>query len=64
MIKVTKATGAYAALVSVISGTIVWYVPFRAGEEEEEEVVNFHPKTVTAGGCMSKTVTVFVWDLT
>lgn len=26
MIKVTKATGAYAALVSVVSGTIVWYV--------------------------------------
>lgn len=25
MIKVTKATGAYAALVSVISGTIVWF---------------------------------------
>lgn len=25
MIKVTKATGAYAALVSVVSGTIVWF---------------------------------------
>lgn len=29
MIKVTKTTGAYAALVSVVSGTIVWYVAFR-----------------------------------
>lgn len=26
MFKVTKATGAYAALVSVVSGTIMWYV--------------------------------------
>lgn len=40
MIKVSKETGAYAALVSVVSGAIVWYV-CRVNSRSSSNIDNF-----------------------